>query len=51
MNLSEYEAIGGCRGCMFYERVEGEEWYTCTFPWDDEDDFGWECAKNCDELE
>ena len=46
--LSEYEKEGGCEGCQFYEKFEGNK--VCTFNWMEETD-DWEMSKNCDELE
>lgn len=42
MTLQEYEAQGGCEGCLFYGTtdIDGRD--------DESDD--WNLAKNCDEI-
>ena len=49
MSLDEFEKLGGCEGCYFYEYVEGQK--VCTFHWYDDESEDWEMGKNCDDME
>jgi hypothetical protein len=50
MTLQEYEAQGGCIGCLFYGIVDADERKACTFHWFDDESDDWEMGKNCDEI-
>lgn len=50
MTLQEFEAAGGCEGCMFYVEVEAKR-KECTFRWFDDDSEDWEYSRNCNTPE
>lgn len=50
MTLQEYEAQGGCIGCLFYGIVDADGRKACTFHCFDDESDDWEMGKNCDEI-
>lgn len=50
MTLQEYEAQGGCEGCLFYCTIDVDGRKCCTFEWFDDGSDDWNLAKNCDEI-
>jgi hypothetical protein len=50
MTLQEYEAQGGCEGCLFYCTIDADGRKGCTFDWFDGESDDWDYAKNCDEI-